>query len=103
MTVPIAGPDPTPERVEATLPRGACDCHAHLFGPADRFAYAEGRGYTPPDAPLEHFIRHLDALGLDRGVIVQGNAHGYDNRVLLDALARAGSRLRGVAITDTRV
>jgi len=38
-----------------------------------------------------------------RGVAVQGNAHGYDNRVLLDALARFPDRLRGVAITDTRV
>jgi predicted TIM-barrel fold metal-dependent hydrolase len=34
---------------------------------------------------------------------VQGNAHGYDNRVLLDALARFPRRLRGVAITDTRI
>jgi len=35
--------------------------------------------------------------------VVQGNAHGFDNRVLLDALARAPQRLRGVAITDTRI
>jgi 2-pyrone-4,6-dicarboxylate lactonase len=34
---------------------------------------------------------------------VQGNAHGFDNRVLLDALARGPQRLRGVAITDTRI
>ena len=34
---------------------------------------------------------------------MQGNAHGYDNRVLLDALARFPQRLRGVAITDTRI
>ena len=36
-------------------------------------------------------------------MIVQGNAHGYDNRVVLDALARFPQRFRGVAITDTRV
>jgi predicted TIM-barrel fold metal-dependent hydrolase len=35
--------------------------------------------------------------------VVQGNAHGYDNRVVLDALARYPQRLRGVAITDTRI
>lgn len=103
MTVPIAGPDPHPEPIEAPVPAGACDCHAHIFGPADRFSYAEGRGYTPPDAPLKAYLRHLDALGMSRGVVVQGNAHGYDNRVVLDALARAPNRLRGVAITDTRV
>ena len=45
----------------------------------------------------------LDHLGFARGVLVQGNAHGFDNRVLLDALARYPHRLRGVAITDTRI
>jgi predicted TIM-barrel fold metal-dependent hydrolase len=103
VTVPIAGPDPDPEKVEAPIPLGACDCHAHLFGPPERFPYAEGRGYTPPDAPLSSYLRHLDALGLDRGVVVQGNAHGYDNRVILDAVARVPGRLRGVAITDASV
>jgi 2-pyrone-4,6-dicarboxylate lactonase len=34
---------------------------------------------------------------------VQGNAHVYDNSVVLDALARFPQRLRGVAITDTRI
>ena len=32
-----------------------------------------------------------------------GNAHGYDNSIVLDALARHGGRLRGVAITDARI
>jgi 2-pyrone-4,6-dicarboxylate lactonase len=102
VTVPIAGPDPHPEPIAAPVPAGACDCHAHIFGPSDRFPYADGRGYTPPDAPLEAFLRHLDRLGLERGVVVQGNAHGYDNRVILDAVERAPKRLRGVCITDTR-
>lgn len=42
---------PTPPKQE--VPAGAVDCHAHIFGPADRFPYTEGRGYTPPDAPVE--------------------------------------------------
>jgi 2-pyrone-4,6-dicarboxylate lactonase len=103
MTVAIAGPDPQPEKLFAALPPGACDCHAHIFGPADRFPYAGGRGYTPPDAPLESYLALLDTLGFERGVVVQGNAHGYDNRAILDAVARVPQRLRGVAITDTRV
>ena len=57
----------------------------------------------PPDAPAERYIALLDHLGLARGVVVQGNAHGFDNRVLLDALVRYPQRLRGVAITDTRI
>ena len=103
MTVAIAGPDPLPEKPVAVLPPGACDCHAHIFGPADCFPYAEGRGYTPPDAPLEDYLTLLDTLGFARAVVVQGNAHGYDNRAILDAVGRAPQRLRGVAITDTPV
>ena len=34
----------------SVLPRGACDCHAHVFGPGLRFPYAEPRSYTPEDA-----------------------------------------------------
>lgn len=100
---PIAGPVPRPRAPREKPPSGAWDSHAHIFGPADRFPFAPGRGYTPPDAPAERYIALLDHLGFARGVLVQGNAHGFDNRVLLDALDRYPKRLRGVAITDTRV
>ena len=99
----IAGPVANPKRPRVLPPPGAWDTHAHLFGPSDKFPYAPGRGYTPPDAPLESYLTLLDHLGFARGVVVQGNAHGFDNRVLLDALARAPQRLRGVAITETRI
>jgi 2-pyrone-4,6-dicarboxylate lactonase len=100
---PIAGPLPQPRRPRQMLPSGAWDTHAHIFGPADKFPFALGRGYTPPDAPAERYAALLAHLGFARGVLVQSNAHGFDNRVLLDALARYSGRLRGVAITDTRV
>jgi predicted TIM-barrel fold metal-dependent hydrolase len=85
------------------LPQNACDTHAHVFGPADRFPYAEDRSYTPPDAPLEKYLGMLDALGFARGVLVQGSAHGHDNAAMLDALARRPDRLRGVAVADETV
>jgi predicted TIM-barrel fold metal-dependent hydrolase len=99
----IAGPVPNPRRPALPPPSGAWDTHAHVFGPAGKFPFAPGRGYTPPPAPAEKYIALLDRLGFARGVIVQGNAHGYDNSVVLDALDRQGPRVRGVAITDTRV
>jgi predicted TIM-barrel fold metal-dependent hydrolase len=99
----IAGPVAHPARPRVPPPAGAWDTHAHVFGPAARFPFADGRGYTPPDAPAERYVALLDHLGFARGVAVQGNAHGYDNAVVLDALARYPDRLRGVAITDDRV
>jgi len=98
-----AGSVAQPRRPCQLPPADAWDSHAHIFGPADRFPYAPGRGYTPPDAPVERYVALLDHLGFTRGVLVQGNAHGFDNRILLDALTRYPQRLRGVAITDARV
>jgi|SRR6185437_4444751 len=101
--VAIAGPVAQPKKPRTVAPPGAWDSHAHVFGPADKFPYAPGRGYTPPDAPAEKFVALLDHNGCAHGLVVQGNAHGYDNRVVLDALTRYPQRLRGVAITDTRI
>jgi predicted TIM-barrel fold metal-dependent hydrolase len=41
-------------RPRTPLPPNACDTHAHVFGPADRFPYAADRSYTPPDARPFH-------------------------------------------------
>ena len=84
-------------------PPGACDTHAHVFGPAARFAYADDRSYTPPDAPLEKYLAMLDTIGFARGVLVQGSAHGRDNSAMLDALMQRPDRLRGVAVADSEV
>jgi 2-pyrone-4,6-dicarboxylate lactonase len=99
----IAAPVSHPRRPAIALPPGAWDTHAHIFGPLEEFPFAPGRGYTPPSAPADKYVALLDHLGFARGVIVQGNAHGYDNRIVLDALARYPDRFRGVAITDMRV
>jgi predicted TIM-barrel fold metal-dependent hydrolase len=81
-------------------PPNACDTHAHVFGPADRFPYTGDRSYTPPDAPLEKYLGMLDTIGFARGVLVQGSAHGRDNSAMLDALRQRPDRLRGVAVAD---
>ena len=77
---------------------GACDTHFHIFGPAAKFPFAAKRSYTPEDAPLEKLIKMLDTLGMARGVVVQGHPYATDNSVVLDALKREPTRLRGTAI-----
>ena len=52
----IAGPVAQPKRPRVPPPPGAWDSHFHIFGPSDKFPYAPGRGYTPPDAPVERLI-----------------------------------------------
>jgi 2-pyrone-4,6-dicarboxylate lactonase len=99
----IAGPVASPKRPRVLPPPGAWDSHFHIFGPSDKFPYPPGRAYTPPDAPVERLIALLDRLGFANGLIVQGNAHVYDNSVVFDAMQRFPQRLRGVAITDTRI
>jgi 2-pyrone-4,6-dicarboxylate lactonase len=82
------------------LPPGACDAHCHVFGPGNIFPYAPSRRYTPEDAPKEALAALHDHLGVSRAVIVQASCHGTDNRAMLDAIAAAPDRLRGVAILD---
>ena len=74
------------------------DCHAHLFGPYDRFPLAGQRSYTPPEARAADYLALLAALGLGHGVLVQPSAYGEDHSLLLDALA-ADPSLRGVIVT----
>ena len=98
MLEPCLPPVANPKKPDVATPGRACDTHFHLFGPASRFPYSPGRAYTPPEAPLESLLAMHVRLGFERGVVVQGNAHGTDNSVVLDALKREPKRLRGVAI-----
>src|SRR5262249_36976853 len=101
--IPACDAPREPRAPKIPLPPRACDTHAHVFGPAAQFPYAEDRSYTPPDAPLEKYLRMLDTLGFGRGALVQGSAHGRDNSAMLDALERHPDRLRGVAVADENV
>ena len=56
-SIPVCmAPDPNTRTPKYRPPPGACDAHCHIFGPGDRYPYAEDRSYTPPDAPLERFV-----------------------------------------------
>ena len=85
------------------LPAKACDCHAHICGPAAEYSYAPERIYTPPDALLPDYIAMLDTLGLERSVLVQPSVYGTDNAVMLGACKEMGGRARGVAVVDEEV
>jgi predicted TIM-barrel fold metal-dependent hydrolase len=73
------------------------DCHAHLFGPYDRFPLAADRSYTPPEAVASQYLALLARLGLSNGVLVHPSAYGDDFSLLFDALA-THRNLRGVVV-----
>ena len=82
------------------MPAGACDCHVHVFGPAEHYPLAPERTYTPGDASIADLERLHEALGLERVVIVHPSPYGTDNACTLDALRKIGARARGVAVID---
>jgi 2-pyrone-4,6-dicarboxylate lactonase len=92
--------DPSPRTPTFRLPRNACDSHCHIFGPHALYPYAEGRSYTPHDAPLSVFKELQKTLGIDRAVIVNATCHGRDNRVVTDAIAQSGGAYLGIANID---
>ncbi|WP_119166114.1 amidohydrolase family protein [Algihabitans albus] len=102
--IPACAPaDPTPRKPILAVPPGACDCHAHVFGPVERYPYTRHRTYTPPDAPLEAYQTMLSTLGLERAVIVQPSVYGTDNRATLDAISAGGPNFRGVVVVDENI
>lgn len=94
----VAEHDPHPRAPAFAVPALACDVHAHVCGPHDRYPLIPERLYTPPLASPAHYRHMLDAIGVTRGVLVQPSIYGFDNRAMLDALATDPIRLRGVAV-----
>ena len=92
-----------PSKPILRLPPGAWDTHVHVYGPQARFPFAPERTYTPDDAPAERLqaLHHL--LGVERVVFVQATVHGFDNRAMLDAIARNPQANRGIALVPTDV
>lgn len=86
------------------LPAGACNAHCHVFGPRHTFPYAPTAPFVPDqDAPKEALFALNDRLGLQRCVVVQSTCHGFDNRVVEDAVAARPDRYRGIALLPTDV
>lgn len=95
---PILGVVHTP--LGFAVPRNACDCHVHVFGPAGKFPYSPKRLYTPGDASIEDLDALHRALHIERVVVVHPSPYGTDNSCTVDAVRRFGPRARGVAVID---
>jgi predicted TIM-barrel fold metal-dependent hydrolase len=95
-----AAPSTVKTPVDVAVPRGACDCHVHVFSDPNKFPFARERIYTPPAASVDD-LRALQAeLGFERVVIVTPSVYGLDNSCTLDGIRQLGDRARGVAVID---
>jgi 2-pyrone-4,6-dicarboxylate lactonase len=94
---------PQPTRPRLSLPPGACDAHVHVFGPQARFPFAPERSFTPCEAPKERLFALHARLGIERCVVVQSNAHGFDNAVTEDAIAARKGAYVGIALAPVSV
>jgi len=103
MAEPKPSFNPRPSKPRLALPRGACDSHFHVFGPANKFPFGEGRAYTPADAPKEALFALHKHLGIERGVVVQSAAHAFDNSASADLIAARPKNYVGVALLRVSV
>ncbi|WEX10764.1 amidohydrolase family protein [Chelativorans sp. AA-79] len=91
-------PMPNPQVPKLKLPADSVDCHIHLFGPAERYAFSASSRYVSDDMLPETYIALQQTLGLDKAVLVSGGGYGTDTRHLKDVLTRFPDRFRGIAL-----
>ena len=87
-------------KVNFDVPPGSCDSSVHVFGDPKRYPFWEGRAYTPEPATVGELRQVMQALRLDRVVVVQASPYGTDNSCVMDSVRELGTRARGVAIID---
>ncbi len=85
-------------------PPGACDCHMHIYGPAETYPSAPNSPFPPvAGGDIAAYLKVRETLGLTRAVVVQPSVYGFDNRATLDAMAILGEDARGVAVVPPDV
>ena len=83
-------------------PISAVDCHAHVMR-RDAPLAPDRHSAPKRDCTVEDYLTVLDTHGISHGVLTAPSFYGSDNSLLLDALDRAGERLRGTVIVDPRI
>jgi D-galactarolactone isomerase len=93
----LSGPPP---RLKA--PPGTFDTHIHCY--LNRFPRQVERAAYPPEATVAHYRELTRWLGIERTLVVQPNAYGFDNRCTLACTAELGlDRARAVVVVPSDV
>lgn len=92
----FTGPKP-----KLKMPKGACDTHIHFYD--DRYTTLPNTP-TPPAVGVPEYRQVMDWLGLERVIVVQANAYGDDNRLVMDTTAELGAdKARAVVVVKPGV
>ena len=99
----IAGPVPQPKRPRVMPPPGAWDSHFHIFGPADKFPYRRDAAIRRPTRRSSASSRCSTISALPRASWCRAMPMSTTTASCSMRSTRFPERLRGVAITDTRI
>lgn len=89
-------------RPRTRLPEGTCDTHVHVYGP--QYAVAPTAPIPPPVAATTEVLKALHRqLGVDRTLIVQPTAYGFDNTATMDGVAAYGPGARAIILAPPTV
>lgn len=99
----VAAASPSVSWAAEDLP-GYIDAHVHVWT-SDTTAYPLGSDYdkadmVPASFTPEELFAECRPAGVKQVVLIQMNFYQYDNRYMLDAIARYPETFRGVAIID---
>ena len=91
----------TGEPPHLKAPAGTTDTHMHFYD--SRYPTMPGTP-VPADASVEDYRQVMRWLGIDRVIVVQPNAYGDDNRLIMDSVAALGMDIaRAVAVVKPGV
>ncbi len=90
------------EQPRTVLPRGSVDSHMHVY--STQYPSRPGGPPAPSDhAGISMYRQVQEWLGLERVVVVQGNAYQTDNRCTLEALKVFGNQARAVVAVTPHI
>lgn len=83
------------------------DAHSHIWTP-DTQAYPLAPGYRraqmdPPSFTVEELQKEMQAVGVNRVVLIQMSFYGHDNSYMTDTIAKHPGMFSGVAVIEQDV
>jgi predicted TIM-barrel fold metal-dependent hydrolase len=90
--------DPNTRTPKEAPPPKSCDSQFHISG--EGYKTRPGATYHSAGATYQAARKMHQALGIERGIIVQSTVYATDHTIVLDALKALGSNYRAIGVID---